>query len=241
MDFIDKLIKRFEIEYAKQDRSGIYALTQRFLAYNSNKIEGSTLTEDQTASLFCTGTLKADGEIIRAKDVEEMTGHFAMFNEMLKTYKEPLSEELIKMYHYKLKSGVFEDLANGYPVGEYKNRKNVVGTIVTTVPSDVKEQMDKLINSYNNKDNYTLEDLAKFHADYEKIHPFQDGNGRTGRIILFKECLKNNIVPFVIPDSKKVEYYNALKEAQNNNSLKPLKEFFEMCQKEYKKMTDGFV
>lgn len=241
MEFINKLIKRLEIEYAKQDRSGIYALTQRFLAYNSNKIEGSTLTEDQTASLFDTGTLKADGEIIRAKDVEEMTGHFAMFNEMLKTYKEPLSQELIKSYHYKLKSGVFEDMANGYPVGEYKNRRNRVGTIVTTEPSDVKAQMDNLINSYNDKANHTLEDLAKFHADYEKIHPFQDGNGRTGRIILFKECLKNDIIPFVILDSQKGEYYDALKEAQNNNNLEPLKEFFVICQNGYKKITEGFV
>ena len=117
--FVEELIHRFEVEQQKNDRSGIYALTQRMMAYNSNKIEGSTLTEKQTASLFDTGTLSSEDAVIRAKDVEEMTGHFLMFNEMLKTYDLPLSHELIKRYHYKLKSGVFEDLANGYPVGEY--------------------------------------------------------------------------------------------------------------------------
>ena len=111
--FVEELIHRFEVEQQKNDRGGIYALTQRMMAYNSNKIEGSTLTEKQTASLFDTGTLSSEDAVIRAKDVEEMTGHFLMFNEMLKTYDLPISHELIKRYHYKLKSGVFEDLANG--------------------------------------------------------------------------------------------------------------------------------
>ena len=123
-DFVKELINRFQIEFKKNDRSGIYGLTQRMLAYNSNKIEGSTLTEKQTASLFETGSLAQEEILIRAKDVEEMTGHFMMFNEMLKTYDQPLSHELIKSYHFKLKSGVFEDMANGYLVGEYKNRRN---------------------------------------------------------------------------------------------------------------------
>lgn len=128
-DFVKELINRFQIEFKKNDRSGIYGLIQRMLAYNSNKIEGSTLTEKQTASLFETGSLAQEEILIRAKDVEEMTGHFMMFNEMLKTYDQPLSHELIKSYHFKLKSGVFEDMANGYLVGEYKNRRNQVGNI----------------------------------------------------------------------------------------------------------------
>ena len=121
-DYFSKLKKRLNIELEKHDRSGISGYTQRMLAYNSNKIEGSTLTEEQTANLFDTGSLLADSKMIRAKDIEEMTGHFSMFNEMLKTADDPLSQNLIKRYHYRLKSGVFEDLANGYPCGEFKNR-----------------------------------------------------------------------------------------------------------------------
>ena len=114
--FTAQLIRRFQIEQKKNDHSGVYALSQKLLAYHSNRIEGGMLTEKQTASLFDTGTLTSEDALIRAKDVEEMTGHFLMFNEMLKTYAEPLSHELIKRYHYKLKSGVFEDIANGYPI-----------------------------------------------------------------------------------------------------------------------------
>ena len=170
--FVEELIHRFEVEQQKNDRGGIYALTQRMMAYNSNKIEGSTLTEKQTASLFDTGTLSSEDAVIRAKDVEEMTGHFLMFNEMLKTYDLPLSHELIKRYHYKLKSGVFEDLANGYPVGEYKNRRNMVSDIVTAMPEEVEGRMTELLEWYHALPQHTLADLAKFHADYEAIHPF---------------------------------------------------------------------
>lgn len=175
-EYIKRLINRFHIEFDKNDRSGVYALTQRMLAYNSNRIEGSTLTEEQTGSLFDTGTIIASGEIIRAKDIEEMNGHFSMFNEMLKTYDKPLSHDLIKSYHFRLKSGVFEDLANGYPIGEYKNRANMVSNIQTAKPQEVYDQMTKLLNDYNQKSVHTIEDLTKFHADFERIHPFQDGN-----------------------------------------------------------------
>ena len=132
------------------------------LAYNSNKIEGSTLTEKQTASLFETGFLAQEEILIKAKDVEEMTGHFMMFNEMLKTYDQPLSHELIKSYHFKLKSGVFEDNANGYLVGEYKNRRNQVGNIQTALPEEVYDRMSTLIGDYNEKIKHTLYDLAAF-------------------------------------------------------------------------------
>ena len=239
--FVELLINRFLVEMKKNDRSGIYALTQRFLAYNSNRIEGSTLTEDQTASLFETGTLTSSGEIVRAKDIEEMTGHFLMFNEMLKSYNEPLSHELIKRYHYKLKSGVFEDLANGYPIGEYKNRKNFVSNIATALPSEVTDQMSLLLTEYNKRENHSLEEIARFHANYERIHPFQDGNGRTGRIILFKECLKNNLVPFVIDDKDKAKYYKALNDAQNNGDFKQLCDFFENEQKVFYEIAKDFI
>lgn len=212
--FTTRLIQRLQIEQKKNDHGGVYAFAQRTLAYHSNRIEGSTLTEKQTASLFDTGTLTSEDALIRAKDVEEMTGHFLMFNEMLKTYKEPLSHELMKRYHYKLKSGVFEDIANGYPIGEYKNRRNIVSDITTALPEDVHARMTTLLDEYNAADKHDLHGLAKFHADYEAIHPFQDGNGRTGRLILFKECLKNDIIPFVVNDSRKAEYYHALNTAQ---------------------------
>ena len=239
--YIDKLIERFQIEHQKNDRSGVYALTQKMLAYNSNKIEGSTLTENQTASLFETGTVYADGEIIKAKDIEEMTGHFSMFNEMLKSYDQPLSHELIKKYHFRLKSGVFEDLANGYAVGEYKRRSNMVSNIVTASPQDVFNAMDDLINEYNKKTRHTIEDIAKLHADYEKIHPFQDGNGRTGRILIFKECLKNKVVPLVIPDEDKVRYYLALNLAQTQGDYTALIQMFYHEQERYYEKTKDFV
>lgn len=239
--FVEALIQRFQIEQRKNDRGGVYALTQRMLAYHSNKIEGSTLTEKQTASLFDTGTLSSEDAVIRAKDVEEMTGHFLMFNEMLKTYDLPLSHELIKRYHYKLKSGVFEDIANGYPIGAYKNRRNMVSNIVTALPEDVEECMTDLLERYNTAIHHDLRDLAQFHAEYEMIHPFQDGNGRTGRIILFKECLKNGIVPFIISDDRKADYYHALNTAQTQKDFGPLETFFLKEQAEYRALTEGFV
>ena len=240
-DFVKELINRFQIEFKKNDRSGIYGLTQRTLAYNSNKIEGSTLTEKQTASLFETGSLAQEEILIRAKDVEEMTGHFMMFNEMLKTYDQPLSHELIKSYHFKLKSGVFEDMANSYLVGEYKNRRNQVGNIQTALPEEVYDRMSTLIGDYNEKIEHTLYDLTVFHSQFEMIHPFQDGNGRTGRIILFKECLKNNIIPFIVNDVNKADYYHALSEASLNKDYVPLFDFFQKEQKGFKKMSEGFI
>lgn len=234
---MEQLIHRLEIEFAKQDKSGIYGLTQYQMAYNSNRIEGSKLTENQTISLFETGTVYASGEAFRAKDIEEATGHFLMFNEMIKTYEEPLSEELIKRYHFKLKSGVFEDMANGYPVGEYKSRANRVSNVVTAIPTEVPERMKELLSEYHRKEQITLEDLAEFHLRYERIHPFQDGNGRTGRMILYKECLKQHLLPFIIRDDNKAEYYAALQ----SESVEQLKEFFVKEQKDYYESVRDFL
>lgn len=141
-EFIQFLLERFQIEWKRRDRSGIYGLTQRLLAYNSNKIEGSTLTEEQTASLFDTGTLPKSDDYYRAKDVEEMNGHFLMFNKMLETIDQPLSQELIKQFHYELKSGVFEDRANGYAIGDYKKRPNIVGMYETVLPSKFRKKWE---------------------------------------------------------------------------------------------------
>jgi len=232
-EFVNLLIKKIELEINMKDRSGVYGLTSRTLAYNSNKIEGSILTENQTASLFETGTINSqDSMYLRSKDIEEMNGHFLMFNDMLKTYNEKLSKELMKKYHYDLKIGVFEDKANGYPIGEFKKYKNTVGGIITALPQNVDKDLDELLDWYNKIDAPTIKDIAIFHSKYEAIHPFQDGNGRTGRIIIFKECLKNKIMPIIIKDEDKLEYYNALNES-NNKNYENLIKLFEKSQEKY--------
>lgn len=179
-EVINFLLKRFEIERNKFDRSGVYAYTQRLLAYNSNKVEGSTLTEEQMASLFEHGTLPKSDDYYRAKDVEEMNGHFLMYHKMLDTLDEPLSSELIKQFHYELKSGVFEDRANGYAIGEYKKRPNMIGIYQTVKPDDVEQEMYLLMDWYIHQD-VDISTLAEFHARYESIHPFQEGKNSIGQ------------------------------------------------------------
>ena len=231
------LIERFMIERKRFDRSGVYAYTQRTMAYNSNKIEGSTLTPEQTASLFDNGTLPQNDNFYRAKDVEEMNGHFLMFNYMLDTLNEDLTEELIKRFHYELKSGVFEDRANGYAIGAYKERPNMVGMNKTILPKDVAEEMGKLLDWYSQQKK-SLKTLAEFHARYEMIHPFQDGNGRTGRMILFRECLKNvDVRPFIILDENRDIYIEGLKEYRDKQKTDKLEmlmnqeieEYYQQC------------
>jgi Fic family protein len=231
-EFLKFLLERFKIERERFDRSGVYAYTQRLLAYNSNKIEGSTLTEEQTASLFDNGTLPKSDDYYRAKDVEEMNGHFLMFNKMLDTLDEPLTEELTKRFHYELKSGVFEDRANGYAIGDYKQRPNMIGMYQTVRPENVAQEMYLLMDWYDGR-TINISVLAEFHARYESIHPFQDGNGRTGRLILFRECLKNGIVPVVIEDANREEYLEALKEYRVGKSLDKLITLFEKEQQFY--------
>lgn len=222
-EIVRELINRMTIEFKKNDRSAIYAKTQTEMAYNSNKIEGSTLTPAQTSSLFITGTLRSDGEIVyKAKDIEEMTGHFSMFNHMLINWEHPLTEQMIKEFHYHLKAGVFEDRANGYPIGEFRNRVNYVSDIQAAGPDQVPAYVKELLQRYENIETVTISDLAKLHADFEKIHPFQDGNGRTGRMILFKECLRKGIIPVLIRDTDKEKYYFSLNKAQKENNYTEL-------------------
>lgn len=232
------LIKRFLIERKRFDRSGVYAYTQRAMAYNSNKIEGSTLTPEQTASLFDTGTLPKSNDYYRAKDVEEMNGHFLMFNYMLDTLDDELSQDLIKRFHYELKSGVFEDRANGYAIGDYKERPNMVGMYTTARPKEVPTEMKKLLEWYHSQEK-TMQVLAEFHARYESIHPFQDGNGRTGRMILFRESLKSKTInPFIILDDNRNLYIDGLKkyrEEQKTDILVSLMEkeaeiYYQQCE-----------
>lgn len=239
-EFLDFLLERFRIERKKFDRSGVYAYTQRLLAYNSNKIEGSTLTEEQTASLFDNGMLPKSDDYYRAKDVEEMNGHFLMFNKMLDTLNEPLSQEMIKGFHFELKSGVFEDRANGYAIGDYKKRPNMIGMYQTVSPENVPREMYLLLEWYHERE-INVSVLAEFHAKYESIHPFQDGNGRTGRMILFRECLKNKIAPVVIEDANRNIYLEGLKEYREKKVLGKLIALFEEEQKFYYDQSKYFM
>lgn len=240
--FVAELRKQLIYEQKKQKRSGIYGFTQRCMAYNSNRIEGSTLTEHQTASIFETGTIMGEDDVLyRTKDIEEMTGHFRMFNYTLCHLDEPLSIDGIKQMHYSLKVGVFEDMANGYPCGEFKNRENRVSTITTSLPQDVPADMAALLQEYNSIGTPTLRDLAWFHAKYENIHPFQDGNGRTGRMILFKESLRHGMVPVIIQDANKAEYTRYLYNAQTKHDLQGLTGYFQKEQQAYFGKTKNMV
>ncbi len=239
---VSTLLEKFYKEHKHNDRKGVYAKTQKLMAYNSNRIEGSTLTSEQTASLFDTGTLVGEeNEIYRAKDIEEMNGHFLMFNYMLNSLTEPLSEEIIKQLHYNLKAGVFEDRANGYPVGEYKNRKNIVSDIDTASPTDVKKEMSELLEWYHSDVRKDIYKQMEMHARFEKIHPFQDGNGRVGRMILFRECLKDGIIPVIIQDENKPIYYHALHRAQVDGDYTALYDYGKKQQAFYKNVVMPFL
>lgn len=190
--------------------------------------------------MFDNGTLPRSDSFYRAKDVEEMNGHFLMFNKMLDTLDEPLSQELIKSFHYELKSGVFEDRANGYAIGDYKERPNMVGIYRTAKPEDVQSEMERLLNWYFSMQ-ADIAVLAEFHARYESIHPFQDGNGRTGRVILFRECLKNGIVPAVIEEENRSDYMDGLKQYREEKRTDKLVALFENEQAVYEEKCSYFI
>ena len=172
--FVLALKEQLKNEFSVHDRKGVYAYTQKIMAYNSNRIEGSALSSEQVASIFDTGSFVGEaGEVIHAKDVEETTGHFKMFDGIVKSLDKPLTIEMIKSYHFQLKAGVFEDYANGYPIGEFKKYKNHVSDIETELPENIPDRIAELIHKYEKSDK-TLKDIAAFHADYEHIHPFQD-------------------------------------------------------------------
>ncbi len=192
-------------------KGGIYHKTQIALTYNSNHIEGSTLTEDQTRMIFETNTI-GETNSINVDDIVETNNHFKCFDMVIDNAKKPLTEKLIKELHYRLKSGTSDSCVSWFNVGEYKKLPNEVGGNKTCPPKKVAEEIKKLLTKYNSKENKTIEDIIEFHKEFESIHPFQDGNGRVGRLIMFKECLANNIVPFIIEDEFKFYYYRGLKE-----------------------------
>ncbi|GHU40439.1 hypothetical protein FACS1894111_01100 [Clostridia bacterium] len=194
-------------------KGGLYHQTQIKLCYNSNRIEGSRLSEDQTRYIFETNTLGvAPNETADVDDVIETSNHFAAFDYMLEYADEPLTEEIIKNLHRILKSSTSDSRKNWFRVGDYKLRPNVVGDTKTTAPGKVAADINKLLTKYTQKESVRFTDIIAFHVCFERIHPFQDGNGRVGRLILFKECLKNNITPFIIDHEHKQFYYRGLKE-----------------------------
>lgn len=191
---------------------GIYHKTQIELTYNSNHIEGSRLTHEQTRYIFETKTIDASGAPLNVDDIVETANHFRCIDLIIDNVTAPLSEKLIKTLHRTLKNGTSDAGADWFAVGEYKKRPNEVGGVATALPEEVPAQMKKLLEDYNAKGQKTVEDIIAFHADFERIHPFQDGNGRVGRLIMFKECLKYGIVPFIIDEALKLFYYRGLAE-----------------------------
>jgi len=194
---------------------GIYHKTQIDLTYNSNHIEGSRLTHDQTRFIFETNTIGMENETLNVDDVIETANHFRCIDMIIDNAKTILTEKFIKELHLALKNGTSDSRKEWFAVGEYKKLPNEVGGMDTTLPENVSDKMKELLKKYNSKEEKTFEDILDFHVKFERIHPFQDGNGRVGRLIMFKECLKYNIVPFIIEDNLKMFYYRGLKEWNN--------------------------
>lgn len=193
-------------------KGGIYHKVQVELTYNSNHIEGSRLTADQTRYIFETNTIGVlKDETVNVDDIIETTNHFRCIDLVISDYNKRLSEAFIKELHRVLKTGTSDSRKSWFAVGDYKKQPNEVGGETTVLPKDVHAEMKKLLSEYENGEPKTLEDIVEFHAKFEKIHPFQDGNGRVGRLIMFKECLRFGVVPFIIDASIKLLYYNGLK------------------------------
>ena len=193
---------------------GLYHELQVRMTYNSNHIEGSRLSEDQTRLIFETNTIDAC-EGVPVDDILETVHHFRAIDYVIDTAEEALTEEIIKHLHFILKHDTKDTTLSWFAVGDYKKRANVVGGRDTAKPSEVHARMKELLEEYNTKKNVTIEDIIALHAEFEYIHPFQDGNGRVGRLIALKECLRHNVIPFIIEDSKKNFYYRGLKEWRN--------------------------
>lgn len=194
---------------------GIYHKTQIDLTYNSNHIEGSRLTHDQTRYIFETNTIGIEGESIRVDDIIETTNHFRCIDLIIDRAEERLTESLIKELHLILKSGTSDSRKDWFTVGDYKLLPNEVGGNETTAPEDVHREMQTLLKEYNGKKQKSFEDIIDLHQRFESIHPFQDGNGRVGRLVMFKECLANGYVPFIITEELKMFYYRGLREWNN--------------------------
>lgn len=209
------LLSILQEEKKSKYSGGIYHKTQIDLTYNSNHMEGSRLTYDQTRYIFETNTISVENETLNVDDVIETANHFRCIDMIIDNAKSALPEKFIKELHLILKSGTSDSRLECFSVGDYKKRPNEAGGMPTAMPEEAADKMKALLTEYNGKEEKTFEDVLDFHVKFERIHPFQDGNGRVGRLIMFKECLKYNIVPFIIEDNLKMFYYRGLKEWNN--------------------------
>lgn len=217
---------------------GIYHKTQIDLTYNSNHIEGSRLTHDQTRYIFETNTIGVENEVLNVDDVIETSNHFRCIDLIIDHAASTLSEHFIKKLHHILKTGTSDSRKDWFAVGEYKRLPNEVGGMQTSLPEGVADRMKALLSDYNAVPKKTLDNILDFHVRFERIHPFQDGNGRVGRLIMFKECLKYNIVPFIIEENLKLFYYRGLKEWYNEKGY--LTDTCLTAQDKYKAYLDYF-
>jgi Fic family protein len=215
-----RLLELLKEEKDMKLKGGLYHQTQIKLTYNSNRIEGSRLSEDQTRYIYETNTINtAPEETADVDDIVETVNHFTCFDYMLTHADEKLTENMIKEFHRLLKRGTSDERKEWFRVGDYKARANVVGDMKTAAPAMVVGEMRKLLDNYHAKNHITVEDIIEFHHRFESIHPFQDGNGRVGRIIMFKECLQHDIMPFIIDEEHKLFYYRGLKEYKSEKGF----------------------
>lgn len=219
-------------------KGGIYHRTQIDLTYNSNHIEGSRLTHDQTRYIFETNTIGFEGESVKVDDIVETTNHFRCIDMIIDKAEERLTEGFIKELHRILKSGTSDSLKSWFAVGDYKKIPNEVGGMETVAPENTKHEIVRLLKEYNAIKKKTFDDILDFHQRFESIHPFQDGNGRVGRLIMFKECLANGIVPFIITDELKMFYYRGLQQWPHIKEY--LRDTCLAAQDEYKVLLDYF-
>ena len=232
------LLDILQDEKTNKYSGGIYHKTQIDLTYNSNHIEGSRPTHDQTRYMFETNTIGIEKEVLNVDDVIETANHFRCIDKIIDHAKATLSEKFIKELHLILKNGTSDSRKDWFAVGDYKKSPNEVGDMPTALPEDVADRMKELLAEYNGKVAVSFKDILDFHVKFERIHPFQDGNGRVGRLIMFKECLKYNIVPFIIEDKLKMFYYRGLKEWDEENGY--LMDTCLTAQDQYKAYLDYF-
>lgn len=219
-------------------KGGIYHRTQIDLTYNSNRIEGSKLTEEQTRYIFETNTIGVTNETINVDDIIETSNHFRCIDLIIEKAKSKLTESFIKELHYILKSSTSDSRKDWFRVGDYKKLPNEVGGMKTCPPEETQNTMKELLNSYHSQKGKTIEDIIEFHYKFECIHPFQDGNGRVGRLIMFKECLANNLIPFIIDEDLKWFYYRGLQEWEKTHGY--LVDTCLTTQDKYKDILDYF-
>ena len=215
----ENLLDILRMEKKSSVKGGIYHKIQVELTYNSNHIEGSRLTHDQTRFIYETNTIGMEKDIINVDDIMETMNHFRCIDMVIDHASQQLSEKFIKSLHYTLKNGTSDSRKDWFAVGDYKKLPNEVGGRVTASPEETAEKIRDLIESYNSVKKRTIEEIIEFHYEFESIHPFQDGNGRIGRLILFKECLRNNITPFIIDERHKMFYYRGLQQWKNERGF----------------------